>query len=174
MKTIKKHIKVKKHYKEHFYLLIFMATLRVTANMFVPGSRTHFLSNLRKRKVTWHPNGITSVKRFLISNCDALPTRELLGVPISEIKKSNPNQANPFNIPDMTEKEYQDFQEILNEEFVKTNERINDLKKKLSFEKMVDNLLEEDSFNVYWDEQEKTDDYPIFTYTKGEMRMWCE
>ena len=44
---------------------------------------------------------------------------------------------------------------------------------------MVDNLLDEESFNVYWDYaneqfEKEFKELPVFTYTKGEMRMWCE
>ena len=70
-------------------------TLNAFAKSFVPGAITHII----KKKVTWHPKGITSVKRFFIEPCIALPVRELVGIPISEIKQSNPEEANPFKIP---------------------------------------------------------------------------
>lgn len=69
--------------------------LNAFAKSFTPGAVTHII----KKKVTWHPKGITSVKRFFIEPCIALPVRELVGIPISEIKQSNPEEANPFKIP---------------------------------------------------------------------------
>ena len=162
--------------------------LRPSARSFTPGMSGHFLSTNMKRKVSWDPQGITSVKRFMISSCDALPKRELNGIPKSEIKDANPKEANPFKIPEMTQTEYdnlnKELENILNEEFEKTCERFETLKENYhqekKQEKMVDNLLDEESFNVYWEDytnEQFEKDYrelPVFTYTKGEMRMWCE
>ena len=161
--------------------------LRAGARSFTPGMSGHFMTTNMKRKVSWDPQGITSVKRFMISSCDALPERELNYVPISVIKEANPNEANPFKIQEMTQTEYdslnKDLENILNEDFEKTCERFETLKENYhqekKQEKMVDNLLDEESFNVYWDcaneEFEKEfKELPVFTYTKGEMRMWCE
>ena len=49
-------------------------------------------------RVTWHPEGITAVRRFTIEPCAALPKRRLKGIPSSPIKKANPEEACPFTI----------------------------------------------------------------------------
>ena len=43
--------------------------LRLLANSFSPGVISHVV----KRRISWHPMGITSVRRFVIEPCDALP-----------------------------------------------------------------------------------------------------
>ena len=49
-------------------------------------------------KVSWHPQGVTSVRFFTLEPCDALPTRSLKRKPVSIIKKKNPEEACPFTI----------------------------------------------------------------------------
>ena len=49
-------------------------------------------------RVTWHPPGITAVRRFTIEPCAALPKRRLKGIPSFPIKKANPDEACPFTI----------------------------------------------------------------------------
>ena len=59
--------------------------LNAIANTFSPIAKSHML----RKKVTWHVKGITSVKRFIIKPCDALPKRTLKGAPLSQIKIAN-------------------------------------------------------------------------------------
>lgn len=56
------------------------------------------ITQLTGSRVTWHPLGITAVRRFTIEPCAALPKRILKGVPSSPIKKANPEEACPFTI----------------------------------------------------------------------------
>ena len=69
--------------------------LRPSAKPFIPSAPFHKVV----KNVHWHPDGITGVRRFIIEACDALPNRELLRVPSSPIKASNPEEATPFSIP---------------------------------------------------------------------------
>ena len=74
-----------------------MTFLRAIATPFKPMSITH---NIAKKAVTWHPRGITEVRRFTIESCESLPKRELVGPPKSTIKDADPEASNPFKIPD--------------------------------------------------------------------------
>ena len=85
--------------------------LNAIANTFSPIAKSHML----RKKVTWHVKGITSVKRFIIKPCDALPKRRLKGTPLSQIKIANPDESNPFKIPEATEEE---LDELRDEEFI--------------------------------------------------------
>jgi len=69
--------------------------LRATATPFIPQAPYHQVV----KRVHWHPDGITSVRRFILEPCDAIPERHLVGVPISPIKSANPLEAMPFAIP---------------------------------------------------------------------------
>jgi hypothetical protein len=161
--------------------------LRATARSFIPGISGHYLSTNVKRKVSWDPKGTTCVKRFMISDYDALPKKELMHIPFSEIKTANPKEANLFKNPEITNIEYdnlnKELETILNEKFEKTCERFEIIKKNYyeekKHEKMVDSLLNEESNTVNWNYTNKQldkelNELPIFTYTKREMRMWCE
>ena len=46
--------------------------------------------------VSWHPKGITAVRRFTIEPCAAIPERRLKRKPSSSIKNANPEEATPF------------------------------------------------------------------------------
>ena len=46
--------------------------------------------------VSWHPKGITAVRRFTIEPCAAIPERKLKRKPSSSIKNANPEEATPF------------------------------------------------------------------------------
>ena len=81
--------------------------LNAIANTFNPIASSHML----RKKVTWHVKGITSVKRFIIKSCDALPKRTLKGAPLSQIKIANPDESNPFKIPEATEEEMAELHE---------------------------------------------------------------
>ena len=90
--------------------------LNAIANTFSPIAKSHML----RKKVTWHVKGITSVKRFIIKPCDALPKRTLKGTPLSQIKIANPGESNPFKIPEATEEELDKLRddELHDEEFI--------------------------------------------------------
>jgi hypothetical protein len=70
-----------------------MSILRTTGSILQP------LLTPAKKTVHWHPKGITSVRRFTIESCAALPTRILKGKPSSLVKNANPEAARPFQIP---------------------------------------------------------------------------
>lgn len=148
--------------------------LRATANVFVPFSH---VGHAIKRRVSWHPKGITAVRCFTIEPCDALPTRELIGVPISEIKNANPEESNPFKVSDTIDEQLMNLEKRLeylqsnvdNENNEETFSQLNAL------EDMVDDLLDETSPNLIdWDEHNPGGEVTVFSYTKGEMAMWCE
>ena len=46
--------------------------------------------------VSWHPKGITAVRRFTLEPCAAIPERKLKRKPSSSIKNANPEEATPF------------------------------------------------------------------------------
>lgn len=69
--------------------------LRASAKAFIPSSKSHIVA----KRVSWHPEGITSVRHFIIEPCAALPSRVLKGVPISAITVANKGEAMPFIIP---------------------------------------------------------------------------
>ena len=74
------------------------------------------ISQLIGARVTWHPQGITAVRRFTIESCAALPKRSLKKKPVSVIKDSNPEDACPFIIipePESQEDIYNDFEESI-------------------------------------------------------------
>ena len=54
------------------------------------------LTKLVTTCVTWHPQGITAVRRFTIEPCAAIPERRLKRKPSSSIKNANPEEATPF------------------------------------------------------------------------------
>lgn len=148
--------------------------LRATANVFVPFSH---VGHAIKRRVSWHPKGITAVRCFTIEPCDALPTRELIGVPISEIKNANPEESNPFRVSETIDEQLVNLEKRL--EYLQSN--INNENREEQFsqlnalEDMVDDLLDETSPNpINWDEHNPGGEVTIFSYTKGEMAMWCE
>ena len=58
----------------------------------------HSLTKLVTTCVTWHPEGITAVRRFTIEPCAALPKRRLKGTPSSSIKNAYPEAAAPFKM----------------------------------------------------------------------------
>jgi hypothetical protein len=58
------------------------------------------ITQLFGSRVTWHPQGITSVRRFTIEPCAALPKRSLKHIPTSTIRNSNLEEACPFIIPE--------------------------------------------------------------------------
>jgi len=58
----------------------------------------HSLTKLVTTCVTWHPKGITAVRRFTIEPCVALPSRILKCPPSSPIKNANPEAAAPFKM----------------------------------------------------------------------------
>lgn len=148
--------------------------LRATANVFVPFSH---VGHAIKRRVSWHPKGITVVRCFTIEPCDALPTRELVGVPISEIKNANPEESNPFKVSDTIDDQLMNLEKRL--EYLQSNINNKNSEEQFSqlntLEDMVDDLLDETSPNpVNWDEHNPGGEVTIFSYTKGEMAMWCE
>ena len=74
--------------------------------MSVLSTLRHSLTKLVTTRVTWHPDGITAVRRFTIEPCAALPSRRLKGPPSSPIKNANPEEATPFTmIPGLIPKE---------------------------------------------------------------------
>ena len=66
--------------------------------MSVLSTLRHSLTKLITTRVTWHPEGITAVRRFTIEPCAALPSRVLKGPPSSPIKNANPEEATPFTM----------------------------------------------------------------------------
>lgn len=152
-------------------------TLRATANVFVPFSH---VGHAIKRRVSWHPKGITAVRYFTIEPCDALPTRELIGVPISDIKNANPEESNPFRVSDTIDDQLMNLEKRL--EYLQNNlsnktqdNNVSQISQLNAFEDMVDDLLDETSPNpIDWDEHNPGGEVTIFSYTKGEMAMWCE
>ena len=64
--------------------------------MSVHSTLRHSLTKLVVTRVTWHPEGITAVRRFTIEPCPAIPKRELIRKPSSRIKNANPEEATPF------------------------------------------------------------------------------
>jgi hypothetical protein len=140
--------------------------LRATANAFVPFSH---VGHVIKRRVTWHPKGITAVRCFTIEACDALPTRELIGVPISEIKNANPEESNPFRVSDTIDEQLVNLEKRL--EYLQNEDGAS----RMALEDMVDDLLDETSPNpINWGEHNPGGEITPFSYTKGEMAMWCE
>ena len=80
--------------------------------MSVLSTLRHSLTKLVTTRVTWHPEGITAVRRFTIEPCAALPSRRLKGPPTSPIKNANPEEAAPFKmIPEPEDDEDQDEQD---------------------------------------------------------------
>lgn len=74
--------------------------------MSVLSTLRHSLTKLVTTRVTWHPDGITAVRRFTIEPCDALPSRRFKRKPSSSIKDANPEEATPFTmIPGLIPKE---------------------------------------------------------------------
>lgn len=69
--------------------------LKSSAKPFIPSAQFHKVV----KRVHWHPDGITGVRRFIIEACDALPRRILSGVPSSPIRDANPLEAMPFSMP---------------------------------------------------------------------------
>ena len=69
--------------------------LRASARSFIPNAPFHKVV----KRVHWHPDGITGVRRFIIEACDALPVRELKSPPFSPITNSDPQHAVPFTMP---------------------------------------------------------------------------
>ena len=55
-------------------------------------------TQLMRTCVSWHPKGITAVRRFTIEPCAALPSRVLKGPPTSSIKDADPEEAAPFKM----------------------------------------------------------------------------
>ena len=55
-------------------------------------------TKLIRPRVTWHPKGITAVRRFTIEPCAAIPKRRLKRKPPSRIKNANPEEATPFTM----------------------------------------------------------------------------
>ena len=53
-------------------------------------------TQLMRTCVSWHPKGITAVRRFTIEPCAAIPERGLKRKPSSSIKNANPEEATPF------------------------------------------------------------------------------
>ena len=140
--------------------------LRATANVFVPFSH---VGHAIKRRVSWHPKGITAVRCFTIESCDALPTRELIGVPISEIKNANPEESNPFRVSDTIDEQLMNLEKRL--EYLQNEGGAS----RMALEDMVDDLLDETSPNpINWNEYNPGGEITPFSYTKGEMAMWCE
>jgi len=144
-----------------------MTILRLLATPFKQGQLNHVI----KKRVMWHPQGITAVRRFTIEPCDALPTRELVGVPISPIKDNDPEASNPFKIPE------EDCGPARTPFGVRIIEaKIENMKNAVILEKMVTDLVEEpDPYTMDWELCDANQpDTHVFRYTKGEMRMWCE
>lgn len=158
--------------------------LRLLANSFSPGLVSHVI----KRRISWHPFGITSVRRFVIEPCDALPKRELNGVPESPIKKADPDEANPFKIPEATVEELTDLIasgiSLEDVEDIETPENFIDWQK---YQVLTNDNIEQNSVNNYnveqidWSYRDQSIMLPInppvpnyFKLNKGIMRMWCE
>ena len=161
--------------------------LRLLANTFSPGLVSHVI----KRRISWHPFGITSVRRFVIEPCDALPKRELNGVPESPIKKADPDEANPFKIPEATVEELTDLiasgislEDVGDKEDIETPENFIDWQK---YQVLTNDNIEQNSVNNYnveqidWSYMDQSIIQPInqsvpnyFKLNKGIMRMWCE
>jgi hypothetical protein len=122
--------------------------LKASANTFKSFSKT---GHVIRKRVSWYPKGITCVKTFIIEPCIALPNRELVGIPISEIKQNNPKESNPFSIQDVID----DQHNIL--------------------ENKIDNLKNSKCMKRYMNKYDpKKKEVTIFSYKKGEMSMWCE
>ena len=66
--------------------------------MSVLSTLRHSLTKLVTTRVSWHPQGITAVRRFTIEPCAALPNRILKGPPSSSIKNADPEEATPFTM----------------------------------------------------------------------------
>jgi hypothetical protein len=151
--------------------------LRATANVFVPFSH---VGHVIKRRVSWHPKGITAVRCFTIESCEALPTRELVGVPISEIKNANSEESNPFRVSETIDEQLVNLEKRLEYLQSKVNNKTHEnceeqFSQRNALEDMVDDLLDDTSPNpVNWDEHNPGGGVTIFSYTKGEMAMWCE
>ena len=161
--------------------------LRLLANSFSPGLVSHVI----KRRISWHPFGITSVRRFVIEPCDALPKRELNGVPESPIKKADPDESNPFKIPEATVEELTDLiasgislEDVGDKEDIETPENFIDWQK---YQVLTNDNIEQNSVNNYnveqidWSYRDQSIIQPInqsvpnyFKLNKGSMRMWCE
>ena len=56
------------------------------------------ISQLTGSRITWHPLGITAVRRFTIESCAALPKRSLKHTPKSTVRNANLKEACPFTI----------------------------------------------------------------------------
>jgi hypothetical protein len=149
--------------------------LRLLANSFSPGLGSYII----KRRISWHPIGITSVRRFVIEPCDALPKRELKGVPKSPIKKANPDEANPFKIPEATTEELIDLiasgvsiDDMMQSGMVDINnpEEFIDRQR---YPVLTDDNVEE----IDWSHRDQSINPLVpnyFKLKKGSMRMWCE
>jgi len=163
--------------------------LRLLANSFSPGLVSHVI----KRRISWHPIGITSVRRFVIEPCDALPKRELNGVPESPIKKADPDEANPFKIPEATTEELTDLiaSGISLDDMMESGMMdINNPEEFIDWQKyqvLTDDDVEQIPVNNYdveqidWSYRDQSIMLPInppvlnyFKLNKGSMRMWCE
>ena len=163
--------------------------LRLLANSFSPGLVSHVI----KRRISWHPIGITSVRRFVIEPCDALPERELKGVPESPIKKADPDEANPFKIPEATTEELTDLiaSGISLDDMMESGMMdINNPEEFIDWQKyqvLTDDDVEQIPVNNYdveqidWSYRDQSIMLPInppvpnyFKLNKGSMRMWCE
>jgi len=168
-----------------------MTFLRAIATPFKPMSITH---NIAKKAVTWHPRGITEVRRFTIESCESLPKRELVGPPKSTIKDADPEASNPFKIPDEDDEVLTFEERLLNLQndnyeppcpdtssiediqLASLEERLLNLQNAVNLEHMVNNLLEEpDPHTMDWEVCDTPQpEMPVFRYTKGDMAMWCE
>jgi hypothetical protein len=69
--------------------------LRASARPFIPNAPFHRVV----KRVHWHPDGVTRVRRFILEASDSLPVRELIYPPFSPITHSDPRNAVPFTIP---------------------------------------------------------------------------
>lgn len=83
-----------------FYVREITKLTKVTKlfTMSVLSTLRNSLTQLTRTRVTWHPKGITAVRRFTIEPCAAIPKRRLKRKPSSIIKNANPEEATPFTV----------------------------------------------------------------------------
>jgi len=81
-----------------YVIKIVTITPITTNNMIVFSTLRNSFTSLIGSCVTWHPQGITAVRRFTIEACAALPKRSLKRIPKSTIRNANLEEACPFTI----------------------------------------------------------------------------
>ena len=152
-----------------------MTSLRVYAKPFISGCNEHII----RKKVRWHPEGITSFRCFSIDTCGAFPNRSFKRKPKSLIRKAAIDKDVPFDLPKyhiyFEEEEWVHLRDMVKKYC--PNQQLYYKNKPDVYENEFGELLENniqqlkitDSKN--YSNKEKL---PRLTTVKGEFREWCE